>query len=190
MLATLKEFRDYLGEKGSGQDPRLTNALKRATAFVNAYCNRKSLESAIYTNEMYDGSGTDSLQVDNYPISAVASLSEFGTALTVDADPTNSPDVIWKSERGVLVRPFGIFLPYDHYYKVTYTAGYVAGSIPSGIVQATLEWAGLLVKEKDRIGIQSKTTGNQVVNYMRELSKDSRMALDYYRDLSVARSVA
>ena len=191
MLATLKELRDYLGEKGSGEDPRLTAALARATSIVNAYCRRRSLESATYNDELVDGSGTDTLQLD-YPITAVASLYEAGVALTVGLDPNANPkpDVIWYGDRGHLVRPFGLFLPYPRYYKVSYTAGYVAGSIPPAIVQATLDQAALIIKEKDRIGIQSKTTGNQVTNYVREIPKDIKAALDPYCDLSGARSVA
>lgn len=192
MLATLKELRDYLGETGSGQDPRLTAALVRATDIINAYCNRRSLESAVYTDELVDGSGTDTLQLDNYPITAVASLYEAGAALTVGLDPNANPapEVIWYGTQGHLVRPFGMFLPWPRYYKVTYTAGYAAGSIPPAIVQAVLDRAALIAKEKDRIGLQSKTTGNQVVNYTRDIPKEIKAGLDYYRDLSVARSVA
>lgn len=192
MLATLQELRSYLGEKGTSQDTRLTAALQRATSILNAYCRRNSLESDTYTDALVDGTGTNTLQLDNYPVTAVASLAEGGSALTVGLDPNANPapDVIWYGERGHLVRPFAIFLPYPRHYKVTYTAGYVAGSIPPVLVQACVDLAALLAIEKNRIGLQSKTTGNQVVNYVRKLPDEVRAGLDYYRDLSTARSVA
>jgi hypothetical protein len=194
MLATIKDLRDYLGEKGSGEDPRLTKALSRASAMIVGYLNRGSIELATYTAELYDGNGTDTLQV-RYPIKFPADdalavtmqVFEGTSALTVSALATDDPDVLVDKELGHLMRPFSRWIPQRRWYSVTYSAGYSVGAIPEPIVQAALDLAALITVEKNRIGIQSKTTGNQVTNYVREIPKEVKASLDPYRDLSLSR---
>jgi hypothetical protein len=192
VIGTLQQLKDYLGIEDDKGDVRLNAALTSATSMINAYCRRKSFESAVYTAELYDGTGTDTLQLDSIPITAVATVLEAGVALVVGLDPNANPkpEVIWYAEEGHLVRPFSRWWAYRRYYSVTYTAGYTTATMPPLIVQAALDQAALINKEKDRIGMNNKTLGQQTTSFARELPKGVKDALDYYRDLSICRRVA
>lgn len=189
MIGTLKQLKDWLGEEGDKADDRLTAFLTRGSAFVNTYC-RRTFESTTYTDELYDGSGTDVLLLNAWPATAVASLAEYGSALTVGSDPSANPDVLLYGDEGMLVRPGGIFIRGRRWYKVTYTAGYASDNMPAVVLEAALNYAALLNKEKDRVGMNSKTMGQQITSYTRELPELVRQGLDHYRDLSFSRRVA
>lgn len=189
MIGTLQQLKDYLGETKDLSDARLSSALQRATGLVNQYC-RRLFEEATYTDELYDGTGTPVLQLDKYPLSAVSSVKEDGAALTIGTNPAAGDySVLWYAAEGHLVRPSGIWIPLRRNYAVTYTAGYSASAMPPEVLQGALDYAALIVREKDRIGIESKTTGEQTTQYTRELPKFTRQGLDAYRDWSTARRV-
>lgn len=191
MIGTLQEFKDYLGERSDASDARLTVALVTATELVNAYCRRKSFESVVYTAELQDGTGTDTLQLDNYPLTDVATVLEDGTALVIGLDPSAnpSPDVLWYAEEGHLVRPSAVWWAYPRFYSATYTAGYSVATMPPIVKQAAYDYAALLVMEPKRIGLQTKTAGQQTASFVRDLPTFVKAGLDYYRDIATARSV-
>lgn len=181
MLVKLQDLRDYIGEEGSSQDRRLGLLGARASQIVANYCLQSTLEEATYTDELYDGSGTDTLLLKGSPVTAVSSLKEYGVALTVGQDPSAvpSPEVLWYAD-GRLVRPWSAFAAYPNYYKVSSVRGYAVGSVPQPIVQAVLDLTAIMVKEKDRFGLQSKVTGSQTVQYMRKIPDEVREALGFY----------
>lgn len=190
MIGTLQGLKDYLAIADDKGDGRLTTALGRGSDLVKAYC-RRPLESATYTGELYDGSGTDTLQLRNFPIISLASLKEGGVALTFGTDPSAGDyDALWYAEEGHLVRPFGCWMPLRRFYFVTYDAGYTAGTMPPIVEQAAYEYAALVNIEKDRIGMNSKTLGQQQTQYTKELPKHIREGLDYYRDVAMIRGAA
>jgi len=181
VLVTLQDLRDYLGEKDSSHDTRLNTLGARASQVVANYCLQTTLEETTHTDEFYDGSGTDILLLNSSPVTAVASVLELGVALTVGRDPSAvpAPEILWYPD-GRLVRPWSSFLAYPNYYKVTSTRGYAVADVPPTIAQAVLDLAAIMVKEKDRIGLQSKVTGSQTVQYMRKIPDEVREALGFY----------
>lgn len=187
MIGTLQGLKDYLGIEGDAADDRLTVALARGSELVKAYC-RKALESTTYTDELWDGTGTDTLQV-RAPIISVAAIKEFGTALTFGTNPTGNFDVIWYGPEGHLVRPYGIWIPRRRHYAITYDAGYTADTMPQIVEQAAYEYAALVNAEKDRVGINHKTTGQQTTEFSRDLPKHVRDGLDYYREVAMTTRV-
>lgn len=181
-LATKDELKQYLGITSSAEDERLDALLARASRIVTHYCNQESFEAATFTDEFYDGSGTDLLQLKRSPVTAVTAVKELGVALTVGNDPSvePAPQVLWY-EDGRLLRPDGLlFVCKPRHYKVTYTAGYAAGQVPPPIVQAVLDLCALFLREPDRIGIQNKTVGQQTTSFVRTLPEGVREGLDHY----------
>jgi hypothetical protein len=191
VIGTLQQLKDYIGEVEDKSDERLTAALQAATSWVNAYCRRRSFELATYTAELCDGTGTDTLQLD-VPIVSVSAVLEGGSALVVGVDPNANPtpDVIWYGNEGHLVRPFGCFFAYRRFYSVTYSAGYAPDDIPPIVLQACLDQAALIVREKSIIGIDQKNIGQQSTTYRREIPKAIKDGLDFYRDLAINRRIA
>lgn len=191
-LATATTLRQYLKDESSKNDPLLTNLVTRASDFIRQYCGR-DFEHQTYTGELYDGTGTDILLLRHAPLTlpptvgaVTPTVLEHGAALTVGEDPVGEYDILVDKERGALIRPYGCFYEFRKWYKVTYSAGYVP--VPPSIEQACVDLAVLMMKDPERIGIQSKTTGQQTVNYVRQLPDYSRQALDLYREQFVMRS--
>lgn len=187
VLINISLLKEYLKEEGSKNDTLLTAVVTRASAIIEAYCCR-TFGQATYT-EFYDGSGTETLVLRNFPITlppdigaVTPTVLEAGTGLVVGEDPNASPapDILIYKETGRLVGNNRVWQPLRRWYKVTYSAGFV--SMPQGIVQACIDLCELILRERERSGIQSKTTGQQTVQYIRRLPDYSQQVLDQFRD--------
>lgn len=188
MIGTLQGLKDYLAIDNDKGDARLSVALGRGSELVKAYC-RTPFELQTYTDELYDGTGTDTLQLNSAPIVSVTSIAEGGSALTFGTDPNaGTYDVLWYADEGHLVRPYGCWYPLRRNVKVTSQRGYA--SVPAIVEQGAYEYAALVNEGKNRIGMNSKTIGQQVTQFTNDLPKHIREGLDFYRDLSAARRVA
>ena len=185
-LATIDQLKEYLGDASDKDDALLTRIVSAATDAIENYCGR-TFAATVYTSELYDGTGTQSLQLRHFPIISVTTLLEAGNPLTTGLDPnaSPSPDALIYAEEGQLVRPWFYWLPYRRWYSVTYQAGYA--TVPAGIVQACLDLSALILREKEHIGMASKTAGQQIVTYRGELPKTIKAILDGYADLTLGR---
>lgn len=143
-IVSLAEAKEYLKVTLSGDDTIITSLINNISAWVARYLNRILISKE--RTEYYSGDGSEILQLRVYPIVSVASLyvdnnREFDTASLVDAD-----DFIVKKGVGMLTafNLFGAFVSGESNIKVTYTAGYTAGTgngngtMPYDIKQATL----------------------------------------------------
>jgi hypothetical protein len=114
-------------------------------------------------------------------------VKEDGRTLTIGTNPASGNyDVLWYADEGQLVRPSGRWIPLRRLYAVTYTAGYTASTMPEIVVQAAYEYAALVNVEKDRVGIQNKTAGQQTTEYLRGLPGHIKDGLQYYVDRGMA----
>ena len=148
----------------------------------------RTFSSTTYTNELYDGSDRDTLVLRNFPVITLTTVKEGGTTLTIGTDPYGSGttgDVYLNADEGIIIRPFARFFSFRKYYSITYTAGFA--TIPAAIVQACLDLATLMVREKDHAGIQAVQTGAKSVSYIRQLPEFSQRALDMYQDAAMGR---
>jgi hypothetical protein len=178
-LATIDQLKEYLGDVADKDDTLLTRIVAAASDMIENYCGR-TFGSTAYA-EFYDGTGTKTLYLRNFPIIGTPIILENGGALSVGTDPTTSPDVLIYPELGRLVRPWIMWLPYRNWYKVTYTAGFAA--IPPVILQACLDVSALMLREKEHVGLSQKTSGTQTVTYIRKLPEQIQRGLDGYSDL-------
>lgn len=71
-LVSTAEYNAYAGT--SGQDTLIGILIALAQGAIEAYCDR-AFDSATYTAETYDGSGTDSLQLRQWPVTDIDSVS-------------------------------------------------------------------------------------------------------------------
>ncbi len=185
-LATIDKVKDYIGAgTDTKDDTAVQRALDAAEDIIESYCGRTFAQAAYA--EFYDGTGTDKLLLNHYPIISTPTVLEFGTALSVGEDPSLYPDVLMLKETGTLVMVNGVWIAERRYYKVNYDAGFA--TVPQGIVQAALDLAALILKEPIHVGIASKTTGQQTVSVIRKLPDYCQMALDLYRDHHTVRSL-
>jgi hypothetical protein len=184
-LVTIDQVKAYFGEESDKSDILISGLADAATDIIENYCAR-TFASTVYTNEVYDGTGTRVLTLRNFPIVSVASILENSNPLSSALDAVSAPDVIIRPEVGQLIRPWFYWLPYFGWYKITYTAGFSA--VPAGIAQACLELTGIMLRDKEHPGIAQKTTGQQTTTYLKTLSQGSQRVLDGYSDLTLGRS--
>lgn len=126
-LTTLNNVKEYLDlSTAVAKDNLLIRLINTASAAIERGCNRKFL-SREYTDEVHFlDNYTRRLMVDNFPITAIDSITDDDVALTADelADCQNRTSFIYlDTERAGEI-------------KVTYTAGYA--TIPDDLEQACI----------------------------------------------------
>lgn len=180
MLLTLEEAKQYLEITGSGQDTLLTALLTSFTALIKTYLNRQ-LENTNY-KQLYDGTGTNRIILDQYPIISVSKLSQ-------DLDNENKVigDLYSASEYYIL--PGGmielyadIFVDGQRTVYVDYNAGFA--TIPGDIKDVCKQIIAKRYQDlKDkRFGISSKNIFDDSVSFeIADLSSSMKLVLDRYR---------
>lgn len=158
--------------------------LDAATAIIEGYCGRK-LEETSAVEETLDGSGHKLLHVaEGFPITAVNSITEDGTALV------DGTDFVWYPD-GRLVRIIG---DYDYAWKkkrqsvvVNYDYGYAAGSIPADLIAVCCflterifvegaEWANVPAGAGGPVeSLTFGTTGDSVSYAVSDVDRDGRL---------------
>jgi len=186
-LVNLADTKETLGITDNIQDSLLTNLINRATDIIERYCNGRRFASTVYTNEEYDGKGSDYLNVKHYPITTLTSIdgrsgdfsnpnwSSLDDALykLID-DGTSGPGQIYYSGR---------FIKGVRNYRVSYTAGFA--TIPNDLQQACITLIAFLKNQTKSTGMKSETLGRYSYTKsdeekdIKELGLDA--VLDYYR---------
>jgi hypothetical protein len=131
-LFTLENLKTYLGISGTSEDVQLDLLVGMVDGLVKKY-TRRDLEQTTYTNEIYDGPGTNSLLLNQYPVESITSViqhTETISAVTLaERENGESGYYLRDAESGILWnndlwdRGRGII-------QVTYKAGYYVGTTP------------------------------------------------------------
>jgi hypothetical protein len=142
-LTSLEAVKSYLKipSDQTVDDDRITILINACSSAIENYCQR-SFKTQTYTDEEYDGNNYKYINLLNYPVVSVDSVTVNDTVLTTDQYTV-------KKRSGILVRKYtGIDV--DYYYRwrfafwpigdgnvlVTYTAGY--DEIPADLEQSCI----------------------------------------------------
>ena len=158
-------------------DNLLADLITAASNFIqNAYLGR-SIAVQSYS-ETLNGVGCKSkIGVKNTPITTVASVTIDGKA--VPASPGWGRQGFTWSDREIGLVGYSTFRGFQN-IVLAYTAGYA--TIPPALVQVCIDLVALRYKERDRIGMSSKTLDKQVIAYnTKDLTEPIRMVLDKYK---------
>lgn len=146
-------------------DDGLIRSLVDAVNMELAQSLQRNILSADYT-DIRNGTGTKSLVLPNYPITAVSSVEIIAQPLQPGLIPPPA------------VLTFGIQFTFDDYglryiggvwpkgtanIKVSYTAGYAA--MPGDLAHAGAKLCAMRYRELERLGQKSKSMGGEVVTY-------------------------
>jgi len=174
---------------------RLINAASDA---IENYCN-KTFASTVYTDEKYEGTGTNLLTLREYPVTTLSSISylvsdyaddnweTLDTAFyTVDLD---NGRVYANSAFNWFTPPSAGFVEGRNNWRVTYTAGYSA--TPDDVAEACVDLVIYNFNKRKASGIKSEKLGEYSVEWfpktnssvIKELGLDD--VLDAYRTPSV-----
>jgi hypothetical protein len=126
-----------------------------ALKIIENYCKRK-FASATYTREEYMGSGTQYLNLKNYPIVTFSKIEE--NTATVEAPSWSTMTEVYAIAESGLLYYRGGFFPLEREYRVTYTAGY--SPIPSDIQYCIDTLSSYLERDiSAQVGIKKETLG-------------------------------
>ena len=160
-LFTLAEVKTYLNISDTSEDYYLQTLVDMVDAYVKKYTMR-NLEETTYTKELYDGPGTNSLVLRNYPIISVTEVLEMTDEVEVAtvSERFNDADdgyFVLNDREGILYRD----IPWTRRrgsIEVTYSAGY--STIPDDLKWACFAIVEYLRNIKDKAGIVSESLGS------------------------------
>ena len=158
-------------------DNLLAELITAASNFIqNAYLGRFIAEQDYI--ETLNGIGDKArVGVKNTPITAVASVTVNGKSVPASSGPSGR-GFLW-SDREIGLIGYSFCRGFQNII-LAYSAGYTA--IPQDLVQVCIDLVALRYKERDRIGMSSKTLDKQVIAYnTKDLTEPIRMVLDKYK---------
>ncbi|KVV12408.1 hypothetical protein WM08_15155 [Burkholderia ubonensis] len=172
----------------TGDDAIFTRLITAASQFVQTYLNR-TIASTAYT-EKHTGSGSNTLALPNYPITAVSSLAIRGVPIAASPDGVqvgytfDDRFLYLIGNVGFSAFPNGTDGHFPKWpplgVQVTYTAGFL--STPPEIEQAVLELIGLKYSDRNHFGQVSKSIQGEVVSFsIADMPAGVRTILNNYR---------
>lgn len=167
-LCTLADVKAYLSLETTTSDDLLNMLIENASAFIENYTNRVF---AITTyQEMRNGTGNAKMPVEYAPIVDLVSVKVNDIDYTQYAKNTDT--LIWFISGGIFTT--GLMN-----VELNYTAGYA--SIPADISQVCIDLVAYKFKQKDRIGLNSKTLAGEVISFeLRDIRADIQNKLAPY----------
>lgn len=143
-LCSVADVKESLGITDNSQNNLIIRKINQATEMIERYCGRR-FASTVYTDEYYDADNGSTINLRNYPVSAVASLSyRQGDENISDWDSVDSQDYFLDGNAGILEFLFNIGSGWKK-YKVSYTAGYT--TIPADLAEACATIAAYLASQ-------------------------------------------
>ena len=129
-LVTKKEYKDYVGIKGDGQDDSISSLVPMISNLVKNYCRTTFIDYVDDAKiEIYNGS-YDRIFLKEHPVIAITSAEvseDYGQTYT---DLVEFTDYVldYESNSLVTLNSAGTFPFLINGYKITYTAGYEDGA--------------------------------------------------------------
>lgn len=168
-LTTLDDVKESLGipSGNTTKDNLIRRKINQATAMIESFCNLPidhHFKETVYTDELYDGSGTYQLLLMMYPVKEITSLSyRVGSENNNNYDTLQTEDYFLDKGTGIIS---GTYRTNDNVagYKVTYTAGY--STIPPDLSEACVALASFLVENATTgTNVKRKREGQREVEY-------------------------
>lgn len=150
-LATISDLKALLGIQHAGDDALLERLVDSASEFFESQVKRAIEVQDLV--EVRDGNGGAAIVPREYPIVEVTGVTVNGEAVPQSASYGQDGWYV----AGDLVRLRGAtyrFLEGEGNVELAYRAGFE--TVPPDIVQAVLEMAALMYRERDRVGQQSR----------------------------------
>jgi len=138
-LTTLANVKAWIKEPGTGLDALISDLISRVSKQIKVYCERDIL-STTYT-EYYNGRGTNSLMLNQYPVTAITSINDdldrnFTSETLIDSDDIIFNSGTDKAKAGIVYLDGLNFSCGRNNIKVVYVAGYA--TIPADLEQACI----------------------------------------------------
>lgn len=174
-LTSVADVKESLGITGTSQDNLITRKINQATDMIEAYCGKNNSQhfiSTTYTNEEYDGTGTNQLILKNRPVISVSSFEQRSTTENINNwDSIDSQDYFVDTTAGVVDCNFGVLANWN-LYRLTYVAGFA--TIPSDLAEACVMLSCALVESASTgASVKRKTQGPKSIEYYDSVQGES-----------------
>lgn len=168
-LTTVADVKETLGISSgvTTKDNLIRRKINQATQVLEGYCGLPQdhhFKEATYTNEEYDGSGSNQLVLRMRPVSSLTSF-QYNTTTTNedDWDSVESELYFLDQEAGVIDLLFTQTKNWNR-YRTTYTAGY--STIPADLSEACISLAAYFVENPlTGSAIRKKKEGMREIEY-------------------------
>ncbi len=176
-LTTVADVKELLGiDAGdSTKNNLIIRKINQSTLMIESFCskpNGQHFASTVYTDEEYDGTGTNQLSLRNRPVITFTSFSERNTTENDSSWSVIDTELYFvDNNAGVIDCNFTLNQNWN-LYKVTYTAGYT--DIPADLAEACATLAAYLVDNATTgTSIKSKEQGPKKIEYFDNSSGQS-----------------
>jgi len=195
-LTTVARMKIFLGISSDKHDGLLTLLINYTSEFIKTYTKR-TLKSATYTQEEYDGTGTNTIILKNFPVTTFTTL-EVNTAVdnVDDWDEIDSDD-FWFYDDGRVVLVNGNFIEAPQKYRATYVAGYLIDfaneadttkhTLPMELEFACQKLVSAIFNTRKSEGYTQQKVGDLSVTLKKEVfnDKETRAILDKYTQATI-----
>lgn len=180
-LTTAAGYKTRNGITVSTYDSALAVVLTDAEQAVASWCKRTLETTGSDVTEYYDGTGTDTILLNMYPITSVTSVSYMSGVTSGAADYTayGTGEYYTEAATGKLI----FFTSLDWAFpdgftstsgwpigtaniKVVYKAGYTSSTVPADLAGAIYDLMGLLMQARD--GTREDVTEQDIDAFLRD----------------------
>jgi hypothetical protein len=159
-LASVEDLKSFLDIKHSEDDSNVYQSVVAASRWFESQVGR-TIAAANYV-EIQDGNGGQTIIPGNSPLISVSALTIDGTAVAVSTGYGVQGYFI----AGNVVRLRSQYVSSGvGNVSISYRAGYELSAIPSEVRQAVVEVAGLMYRERTRVGQQSANISGESVTF-------------------------
>ena len=176
-LTTLADVKESLSIDAGNttKDNLIKRKINQATDMIESYCNLNNdhhFAATTYTNEEYDGSGTNQLSLRARPVITFTSLEQRNTTQNISSWTTlASQDYFVDNAAGVIDAVIGFFYNCN-LYRVTYSAGF--NTIPSDLAEACATLAAFMVENGTTgVAVKRKDQGPKSIEYFQPMQGGS-----------------
>lgn len=164
-VASVKELMG-IASSNTSRDNLIKRKINQATDIIEGYCllpYNHHFKEQEYTDELYEGTGGNTLLLGMRPLTAVSSFSYGDGIGGTSFNTLTSDDYAFDSDSGRLLLNFNAWGGFNS-YRVSYTAGF--STIPSDLAEACAMLAANLVEGgTGGAAIQRKREGAREVQY-------------------------
>lgn len=179
-LTDVASVKETLGISGSSQDNLIRRKINQATDLIESYCNLSyghHFAQTTYTNEEYDGTGSDQLILKMRPVTSLTSFqTRDSSENTNDWDDDDTERYFLDEGAGVIDLLSNQNLNWNR-YRVSYVAGY--NPIPAALSEACVTLAAFWVDNATSgTNVKKKQEGARSIEYFQDSGDVSDSIID------------
>jgi hypothetical protein len=177
-LTTLAKVKTALDLSGTDDDTYLEQLIDRVSEIIESYCDREFNSES--REEIFDGTGENDYQVDEYPISSITKLERRTSTLNEDDwDTIDSEYYHFYPNQGSVHYVQG-FVKGIRNYQITYVAGYA--DIPDDLEQAAIDLVAYYFNKRKSKNVKSESIGDYSITYEKTENVIDDLSLDIILD--------